>query len=249
MRVQQYQTALQNQNKTRGPRWSYIINLSKQTCILSSEASSKLTAVRFLYKFYGEERHDIPIKWKINAVYGKQSRILCVKYLIQTNFLRFEGLIRSVRNFIKNCRIRHLAVKKANPIRPLILIYLYILKNQRGCRNIYDKFNCNYYRPTCLIKWQNELNLLQNLEWDKMFSLPFIITRDTNLRWFQVRINHRILGTNNLLFKMNIRVNDLCTFCLHEKETIKYLFWDCEITANFWNLLKEWLRNKCTEKF
>ena len=31
------------------------------------------------------------------------------------------------------------------------------------------------------------------------------------------------------------------------KETIKHLFWDCEITTNFWNLLKGWLRNKCTE--
>ena len=83
------------------------------------------------------------------------------------------------------------------------------------------------------MKWQNELNLLQNLEWNKTFSLPFKITRDTNLRWFQVRINYRILGTNNLLFKMNIRVNDLYTFRLNEKETIKHLFLNCEITTNF----------------
>ena len=38
--------------KTRGPWWSYIAHLSKQLCKLTVEVSAKLTALRFLYKFY-----------------------------------------------------------------------------------------------------------------------------------------------------------------------------------------------------
>ena len=38
--------------KTRGPWWSYIAHLSKQICILTVKDSAKLTALRFMYKFY-----------------------------------------------------------------------------------------------------------------------------------------------------------------------------------------------------
>ena len=50
-----------------------------------------------------------------------------------------------------------------------------------------------------------------------IFSLPFEVTKETSLRW----INHRILGTNYYLLKMNLTENDRCTFCY--PETITYL--------------------------
>ena len=49
-----------NNNKTRGPTWSYIAQMGKQNCTYTIEFSPKFTALRFLYKFYVQEWHDGP---------------------------------------------------------------------------------------------------------------------------------------------------------------------------------------------
>lgn len=38
---------------------------------------------------------------------------------------------------------------------------------------------------------------------------------------------HRILGTNDMLYKMNITTSERCTLCKIEKETLIHLFWEC----------------------
>lgn len=165
------------------------------------------------------------------------------KFSIQSNFLHFEGLVSSIRNFLSNCRFQHFPNRDNNPTLPLIIKF--ILQNKKGCRSIYDKFISKYTPPTSLVKWNNELNLSQHFDWKKILGLPFKVTEDTNLQWLQIRINHRILGTNYLLSKMNLGINDQCTFCSEEKETIKHLFWDCEIVSYFWNSLKLLLVDNC----
>ena len=48
----------------------------------------------------------------------------------------------------------------------------------------------------------------------KYITNAFQYTDDTTLRWFQYRISHRILATNEYLFKIKIKDSKLCTFCL-----------------------------------
>ena len=57
-------------------------------------------------------------------------------------------------------------------------------------------------------------------------------TNDRKITWFQTRINHFILGTNSLVSKITVSVNDRCTFCKSQIETIEHLFWECEKTQN-----------------
>jgi hypothetical protein len=49
-------------------------------------------------------------------------------------------------------------------------------------------------------------------------------TKSSKLQWFQYIIIHRILGTNSLLYKINQKPNDKCSFCLEEVETIEHIF-------------------------
>ena len=42
---------------------------------------------------------------------------------------------------------------------------------------------------------------------------------------------------------MRLRDNDLCSFCIQEKESIEHLFFDCNYTTNFWQTLSNCLRN------
>lgn len=167
-------------------------------------------------------------------------------FSVNTNVLQFEGLIRSIKDYIFSFSFEPLLYRQDYPIRPYSLSC--ILRNQKGCRNIYDNFLVKDKPPTSVPKWQNDLNLSSQFDWKNIFGLPFKVTKDTNLRWLQTRINHRILGTNYLLLKMNLKATDKCTFCLEEKETVKHIFWDCECVAYFWDGLKLLIQDNCGQE-
>ena len=65
------------------------------------------------------------------------------------------------------------------------------------------------------------------------------------MRWLQLRINHRILGTNYLLSKMNLSDTEKCTFCNEEKEAIKHLFFYCTVVSGLWKNFELRLKTKC----
>ena len=59
-------------------------------------------------------------------------------------------------------------------------------------------------------------------------------SKDNQFKWFQHRIIHRILGTQDLLFKMKITDNPRCRLCNTANETIEHLFLTCEICNELW---------------
>ena len=166
-------------------------------------------------------------------------------YRVTTNFLQYQGIINSINNYILNCNINPQQCKEHIPLRPLHLEYL--LKDKKGCRSIYDIIIKNdKIKPSSVNKWQNYLDLNLELSWKFFFYLPpFKVTNDTTLRWFQYRINNRILGTNSFLHKIRISNSDRCSFCNIEAETIEHLFCDCEHTRNFWTDLITLIQEKC----
>ena len=76
------------------------------------------------------------------------------------------------------------------------------------------------------------------LDWQKIYLLPFKTTLDTKLREFQYKILNRILYTNNMLFKFKKVDSPLCDFCEKELETIEHLFFHCAKVSMFWDDLK-----------
>jgi hypothetical protein len=67
-----------------------------------------------------------------------------------------------------------------------------------------------------------------------LYLMPYKVTLDAKLRWLQYRITHNILPTNVWLCKIGILDNDLCTFCMKEKETAIHVFANCEVVNSFW---------------
>lgn len=59
-------------------------------------------------------------------------------------------------------------------------------------------------------------------DWNFFYSMPFKVTRDSNLQWLQYRILHRILPINKYLETLKLKDNDLCDFCKNETETIAF---------------------------
>ena len=66
-------------------------------------------------------------------------------------------------------------------------------------------------------KWKDELNT--DIEWKKVFE-NVSHNIEIKLRWFQIRINTRIICTNITLFAMKLKNNDLCTFCNEERHHV-----------------------------
>jgi hypothetical protein len=155
------------------------------------------------------------------------------KYHLNANFLSFLSLVKSVKSFLNSLNIDENNLQ-VDP-RPGIPPYMkYILRQKKGCKDIYNSLNSNNAIPTSQKKWSDKLNItFEAKDWKIFYSLPFNLTTDTKVQWFQVRILHRILGTNDLLYKMNMAGNSYCTFCRKESETIEHLFCRCHITKLF----------------
>ena len=122
------------------------------------------------------------------------------------------------------------------PFRPQIIKVIFCSKT--GCRPIYDVLNLNDFHLKSQNKWITELNHQDNFGWKFVFDLPFYLTKDSKLQWFQFKIVHRIIGTNHLLSKMGLKENDYYSFCNQSPETIVHLFWECRHVDIFGRSLK-----------
>ena len=55
---------------------------------------------------------------------------------------------------------------------------------------------------------------------------------------------HRIIATNDFLYKLQIIESNLCTFCGDEIETLEHVFYECDIIKRFWTRVVEWINEK-----
>ena len=94
----------------------------------------------------------------------------------------------------------------------------------KGSQVYYNILTSNVQRPKCCSKWEERLNDT-TIDWKKCFYPVSKIT-DINMKWFQIRILHRILGTNIVLKHMGITQNENCSLCNRERDRIEHIFGD-----------------------
>ena len=97
----------------------------------------------------------------------------------------------------------------------------------------------NYYCiPTGQTYWNKQLNITPE-QWKTIYTLPYLTTKDTYLRWLQYRIVHNILPTNSYPVRIQVcESNKWFFFCKNDKETIDHLFWHCDVIQLFIEQLK-----------
>lgn len=165
---------------------------------------------------------------------------------LRTNFLEYNGMLEAIRNYLLKIRADYLP--RRSFILPIPLALGVINKDKKGCKTIYQTIMKKCEFPKTLQKWIEDFAVIPNSNFNArtvIYETVFKITRDPKLQWFQYRINHRILGTNYLLKKMNILDEDICSLCNDEQETLIHLFWHCEVSQQFWRDLKEYINTKC----
>ena len=137
-------------------------------------------------------------------------------------------------------------IKEIGPFRPR---YIEILcKDNKGSRRLYDIF---LEKITGNIKaekkWESALN--RNIDWGKVYRSLHKCTNDSKIIWFQYRILHRILATNNFLYKLKITNDVRCSFCNAETETMIHVFYDCYVIKDLWNRIENWLNLNTDRNF
>ena len=74
--------------------------------------------------------------------------------------------------------------------------------------------------------------LRKDIEWTKVFA-GIKRMREIKLRWFQTKICYIILVTNSVLKDTGVLENNICNFCLTEKDTIFHFLCRFEHTQSF----------------
>ena len=161
------------------------------------------------------------------------------KFNVQTNFLQYYGLCNAIRSgFDKNTIPK---VMEPTCIIPEVLQL--ILKMKKGCSHIYQTFlNNNIKECKSLTKWKHDFDL-EEKKWNFYYVSPFQSTVDINMRWLQFKILNRILYMKDILLKLNIVADNICTFCKNAEETITHIFCTCPYSNGIWSNFELWLSN------
>ena len=76
-----------------------------------------------------------------------------------------------------------------------------------------------------------------DLKWEKIYTLPHLVTFDTNARFFQFKLSHNTLFLNSRLFHLNYSASSLCSLCQSVNGTPIHFFCECRVTVDLWNEL------------
>ena len=166
---------------------------------------------------------------------------LCNKYNISCNFLEILQIRQSIpihwRNMLSNVDLKK-TTKKAVQINDKLVPV--------------DRLSCKFYywlliykklrKPQCTIKWAEHFPLFKNVEnsiWERIYEMPYKVTRETKLQSFQFRIIHRIIPCNKWLYNISIKSTSKCNFCNEEDDLLHYFLY-CPVTKQFWKYFSNW---------
>lgn len=130
----------------------------------------------------------------------------------------WKSNLRDINGFnLNECRLLKFASKQ----RSTNFLYKSILSDKSST-------------PRALAKWE-AMFPQNNFNWKSIFMLPFIAVREAKIQYLQFRYIHRIIGTNEFLFRIKMNDSPLCSFCNLEEETLIHLFWHCPFVKRFWD--------------
>lgn len=86
-------------------------------------------------------------------------------------------------------------------------------------------------------QWEEHFESETN-DWSVFFNIAKKACKDPYSYNFQYKFLHRIIPTNDFLYKIKFKETKMCTFCIDSVETVSHLFYDCNITKEFWNLFQ-----------
>ena len=162
-----------------------------------------------------------------------------IKYNVNVNYITFLGCVSSLKKYIKEkratickntCSENHIALQTILSVPKGSKLYYQVLIN--------DDTTLKYCR-----KWEEKLK--REINWKGCFRKVQKI-QEISLKWFQIRIIHRIIATNIVLKEIGVTDNILCSFCESRRDSIEHMLWRCDTVRNFWMAIQTLINEKCT---
>ena len=125
------------------------------------------------------------------------------KYKIKTDFVTYAGFISSIQKYAKSTGLFNNNINEDSSYTTNSKCWIILNSVKKGAKKYYEIIIQNLNKPNCCSKWENQLG--KTIEWTQIFNKTDEI-KDIKLRWFQLRILHRILGTK-VIFKKNGHCN------------------------------------------
>jgi len=72
------------------------------------------------------------------------------------------------------------------------------------------------------MKWCQELNVQNKVDWNKVYIMNYSATIETKLRSFQIKLNLRTIFTNIALCGFGLKISNNCAFCRLSSETLMH---------------------------
>ena len=154
------------------------------------------------------------------------------------DFLSYQSVISAIKKYRLAFNFETLLTP--NITKPYYLKIIYSV--DKGSKCYYNILTNGNASINCCRKWEQKLGL--GIRWKQVFMKIHKI-QETKLKWMQVRIVHRILATNVILKEMGVQMNNMCTFCQIERDSIDHVFWKCNFATLFWNGLENIINEKC----
>jgi len=164
------------------------------------------------------------------------------KYDINVNFLTFQGCKQTIKTYVRKSAFEI----SDNNIDSKSVCMKRLSSASKGCKQFYDVLVHDAVRPNCCNKWEQKLGVIIN--WENCFYNVHKI-KETKLKWFQMRIMHRIIGTNVVLKQIGVANNENCNMCDNVKDSIEHIFWNCVYAERFWTQFLNLVNEKCTNVF
>ena len=101
--------------------------------------------------------------------------------------------------------------------------------------------------PTAQRRWEADGINFDDC-WQKVYSLPFKVTRSTRLQSLQYRIAHRYFPTKRYLFNVQIAPDPFCDDC-GEVDSLQHYFAMCPQLTDFWTTFSHDVNRKLRKRF
>ena len=126
---------------------------------------------------------------------------------------------------------------------PIIRKYHTYFLNRLSSKEIYNFLIAQKEEQTASRLYYQQKFSSSNLDWNKIYLLVRIVTKDSTLRAFQFKLLNNVLYLNKMLFKFGKSGSPLCSFCNVKDETPYHLFCERSHTISLWNQLRHFLSN------
>lgn len=159
---------------------------------------------------------------------------------IQTNYIHYLGCVRAIKEYARRRCIKF----ENNLKKESCKVLQTIISGNKGSQLYNDLLldEIVIFDISSFSKWENKLNTL--IDWKTVLKQTRKI-KEIKMKWFQLRICHRILVSNIILKRMGVVHHDRCNFCDHERDTIHHFLWHCPISQEFWLKLENYFKEKC----